>query len=106
MPRRQTVITADVEVVGRWVHLAGVLTTDKKLRIYVDGELNASGTVSSLIPNNPYRPMEIGADRQAAVGDYASPFFFRGLIDDVKIYAGALPEEYISEHVREGRPHR
>ena len=40
---------AEQKVTDGWVHLAGVLTADKKLQVYVDGKLAASGKAPELM---------------------------------------------------------
>jgi len=94
----QASIGAEVKVVGRWVHLAGVLTAEKKLQVYVDGQLAASSSVSGLIAQDPQEAMEIGADDNSTVGEYRSPFVFKGLVDEVSVYHRALNAEVIAEH--------
>ena len=45
-----TVHAADTKLVaGMWVHLAGVLTKDKKLKIFVDGKLAATGKAGAVL---------------------------------------------------------
>jgi hypothetical protein len=87
---------APEELVGRWVHLAGVLTEQKELHLYVDGRLAASAKASGLL-GSPGQAMEIGADAGSDVGDYTSPFAFTGLIDEVRIYHRALSQAEIQE---------
>ena len=89
-------VEADQSVVGRWVHLAGVLTDEKELRIYVDGKLCASAPASGFV-GSPGQPMEIGADAQSGVGEYESPFAFTGLIDEVRVHFRALTDAEISQ---------
>lgn len=74
------------KVAGRWVHLAGVLSADKEMRLYVDGKQVASAKAPDLITANPADTMQIGADESSAVGDYESPFPFAGLVDEVRVY--------------------
>jgi len=93
----QASVEARTKVVGKWVHLAGVLTAEKKLQIYVNGRLAASSGVSGLIANNPQEAMEIGSDDNSAVGEYNSPFAFNGLIDEVSVYHRALSNKAIAK---------
>jgi hypothetical protein len=85
-------------VSGKWAHLAGVLTADKKLEVYVDGKLASSGKVTGLLSRDPAQAMEIGADEGGAVGEYGSPFGLRGTIDDVRLYYGEVTAEEITKH--------
>jgi hypothetical protein len=83
-------VSASENVLGKWVHLAGVLTADKQLHIYVNDELSASAKASGFIVSDPVQAMQIGADEGNSVGDYTSPFAFTGIIDEVRVYHGTL----------------
>ena len=90
--------SAKEKVVGRWAHLAGVLTAEKQLQIYVDGKLAASAEALGLIAEDPQEAMEIGADEGSTVGDYSGPFGLTGLVDEVKVYHRALTAAEIEKH--------
>lgn len=93
------------KIVNKWTHLAGCLTADKKLKLYVDGKLVAEAKAERLIAAEPLQGMEIGADAGSAVGNYKSPFAFTGLIDEVRIYHRALSAEEIQSHFsKPGQP--
>ncbi len=85
-------------VTGRWVHLAGVLTKTGKLRIYVNGKPAGRAKAPGPIPAEPVQAMEIGADLRGTVGAWRSPFAFKGVIDEVRIYHRALTPEEIRSH--------
>ncbi len=89
---------AEQKVPDGWAHLAGVLTADKKLQVYVDGKLAGSGDAPGLIAEDPSNAMEIGEDASSAVGDYSVPFSFTGSIDEVRIYYGAVEADEIARH--------
>ncbi|MGD8499833.1 MAG: PQQ-binding-like beta-propeller repeat protein, partial [Phycisphaerales bacterium] len=91
-------IGAKAKMVGKWVHLAGVLTSGKELQMYVDGNLAGSTVVSGLIAADPQEAMQIGADEESTVGDYESLFGFNGLIDEARIYHRALSGAEIKNH--------
>jgi len=91
-------ISANENILGRWVHLAGVLTAKPELQIYINGELSAAGEPCELIVTDPHQAMQIGADEGNGVGDYSSPFAFTGIIDEVRIYYGTLSAAEINEH--------
>jgi outer membrane protein assembly factor BamB len=91
-------VSGETSVVGRWVHLAGVLTADQQVRLYVDGKLATSGNASGLITGDPAEGLDLGADEGSIVGSYDGPFAFRGLIDEVRIYRRALTEAQIADH--------
>jgi len=91
-------VRAKRKTVGPWVHLAGVLTAGKELRIYVNGKLSASAKASGLLTANPAEAMEIANDEGSKVGDYGDPFGFKGLIDEVRIYHRMLSDAEIKKH--------
>ena len=88
-------VSAAKSVVGRWAHLFGMVTADKKLHIYVDGRLMGDGKADSLITSDPKQAMEIGLDDGGAVGDYQSPHGLTGLIDEVNVYYGSVTAEEV-----------
>ncbi|MBM3213126.1 LamG domain-containing protein, partial [Candidatus Poribacteria bacterium] len=91
-------VMADQNVVGKWCYLVGMLTSDKKLQIYINGNLAGSTDVVDLITGEPKQAMEIGADEGGAVGDYKSPFAFAGIIDEVRIYKREISKDEIQKH--------
>ncbi len=88
-------ISARKSIVGNWVHLTGVLTKDKKLQLYVNGQLAASGDAPKLLPSDPAQSLEIGGDDGGAVGGYRSPNLFMGTIDEFRLYHGELTADEI-----------
>ena len=74
----------------RWVHLAGVLTAEGQLELYVDGEPVATAPAPGMITADPAEAMEIGADDGTVVGAYTGPMAFDGKIAQVRIYRGPV----------------
>ncbi|MBN2317053.1 MAG: PQQ-binding-like beta-propeller repeat protein [Sedimentisphaerales bacterium] len=97
-------VNGKTKVVGKWVHLAGILTDDKQLRIYRNGTLAGSTKAPGLLTGNPAEAMEIGVDGGSTVGDYAGPLGFNGLIDEVRVYHRALSQQEIEKEISAGRP--
>jgi hypothetical protein len=91
-------LAAKAKTSGRWVHLAAVLTKDKVMRVYVDGQKAAEGEAAALVAANPAQGMEIGGDDQSSVAGYQSPFGFNGSIDEVRVYHAALTDEEVLAH--------
>jgi outer membrane protein assembly factor BamB len=89
---------AKEKVTGKWVHLAGVLTADATLHLYIDGKLAASAKGTGLLNSDPVQDMGIGADDESSVGDYAAPFALKGLVDEVRVYLGPVTDAEIAEH--------
>ncbi|NOX54934.1 MAG: PQQ-binding-like beta-propeller repeat protein, partial [Planctomycetes bacterium] len=97
------VVAAKKKITGWWSHVAGVLTQQKQLRLYVDGELVAQGRATSLIPHDPQEGLTVGMDEQSTVGDYGSPFGLDGMIDELRIYHRALSQTEIAQHAAGGK---
>jgi len=82
--------TGEIKITNKWVHLAGVLTKDKQMRLYVDGKLVAEAKAPGLVAKTPVQGLQIGADALSSVGEYATPFAFKGVVDEVRVYHRAL----------------
>ncbi len=82
-------------IVGKWVHLVGVLGKDQQIGIYVNGKMVGRGTAPGFVASPPVQGMQIGADGGSAVGSYKSPFHFSGIIDEVRVYHGVLAPDDI-----------
>lgn len=77
--------------IGAWHHAAGSYD-GQTLRVYYDGVLVFGSAVPALpLPLTPNEPL-IGCDRDTGV-DYA---FYRGEVDDVRIYAVALTDAEVA----------
>jgi outer membrane protein assembly factor BamB len=99
-------VRAKEATVGRWVHLAGVLTADRELVLYVDGERAAASQAPGVLGADPAEAMEIASDEGSSVGDYSGSAAFKGAIDEVRLYHRALDDEHIARHAsRPGREH-
>src|SRR5690606_5837427 len=68
---------------GSWIHVAATYD-GQTMRLYIDGELNNSRTVSAPVPiAGNSLPLSIGAQHDGSFG-------FRGALDDVRVYGVAL----------------
>jgi hypothetical protein len=99
-------VTAEERLGDGWHHVAGVLSADRSLKLYVDGKLAASAKAASLIPIGPKQPLELGGDSGGSVGDYRTPFAFTGAIDELRIFHRALTPEEIAESARDAEQSR
>ncbi len=95
-------ITGPKRIIGGWHHLVGVLTPDKQMRLYVDGEKVAEGEAKGMIKSDPAQPMEVGADEGTAVGDYTSPRTLTGLVDEVRLYFANFEDSAIKKRYDDG----
>ncbi len=93
------VARGDQPVVGKWVHLAGVVRKGR-VELYVNGELVATARTPGLIPSNCGQGMEIGFDSGNSPAELTTPL--RGLIDDVRFFDAALSAEEIAEVMKVG----
>ena len=69
----------------------------RKIRIYIDGELDGEGDDNTVVSLNAdeSRNLFIGADNNSTFG---AQLYFKGIIDEVKIYNQALPTVEIEKH--------
>ena len=86
-------------IVGKWRHVAGVLSEDKTMKLYLDGRLVAKGEAPALLEKDPVQGLDIGADNLTAVGNYASPFNFTGLIDETRLHFGEVDPDMFAKVV-------
>jgi hypothetical protein len=85
------------KVVGSWVHLAGVVRSDR-IELYVNGKLSATAKTGGYIPGNCGQGMEIGYDEENSAAEITDGF--EGVLDEVKMYDSALSEREIAKECR------
>jgi hypothetical protein len=85
---------------GTWHHVAGVREADQ-LRIYVDGVLRGSASISSSADfSNPSQTFSIGGGQGGSPITYGANFF--GRIDEVRLSDAALaPSLFLNSAVPE-----
>jgi hypothetical protein len=76
----------------QWVHLAGVIGPKGELSLLVNTSAVARSQGSSPA-HTPAEPLVVGADPGAQVSDYSGPQHWQGLVQDVRLYWGALSRE-------------
>ncbi|MFT5122098.1 MAG: outer membrane protein assembly factor BamB [Kiritimatiellia bacterium] len=81
-------IQGDAKVpAGRWTHIMGVLAEDKSMKLFVNGQMVASGQATGLLASDPVQTLDIGSDLLSGVSEqYKSPAPYAGLIDNVRVY--------------------
>jgi len=72
---------------GRPVHLAGTLSADGTLTLYIDGK-PAARAAGLLIERRPADGLSVGADTGSFVGQYKSPLQFQGSLTDIRLCWG------------------
>lgn len=80
-----TVISCDSSLPSR-TKVDAELLADGQVHLKVDGKQSASGTTPGSI-RMPVDGLQVGSDKNGAVGEYESPFAFGGKISDVVISA-------------------
>ena len=73
---------------GRWHHIAGVRDSQGNRWLYVDGKLEASGTAGSKLSPSNTSPLTFGCNSEGKN-------YFKGALDEVRIYSRALPAHEI-----------
>ena len=81
-----------VEAVADWATLTGVITTQHKIALYVNGRLTGRAPLPDFIESDPHDTMQIGADQGSPVLDPVPPKF-SGLIERVTLVRGERKQE-------------
>ncbi len=89
-------------IVGGWHHVAGVLGNDKSMKLFVDGEVVATGKATGLLSKNPATGMEIGSDEGSTVGEPNSTAGFTGIVDEFRLYHLAASDSQIADRYKNG----
>ncbi len=94
--RPPAIVRASRKLLHQWVHLTGVVRPNR-IELYVNGKLAGQKKTKGLILHNCGQGMEIGFDVGNSPAELTT--HFRGLIDEVKIFATALSAADILEEV-------
>jgi hypothetical protein len=89
--------TGPVAQLGEWTHVAATFVNDQKT-LYLNGHQVAQGT--GTLSLNTQRPLWIGAGATESTGNY----YFKGLIDEVRLYNRALSAEEIAGLAGQTKP--
>jgi len=88
------IATGTRNIVGKWTHLAAIIR-EKRLELYVDGQLEGTAKTAGFIPGNCGQGMDIGHDTgDSAVGITG---YFVGIIDEVRAYSIGLSADQIAK---------
>ncbi|MDY0357062.1 MAG: LamG-like jellyroll fold domain-containing protein [Sedimentisphaerales bacterium] len=74
---------------GEWTHIVATFANEQKA-LYINGRLVGEGTAPLSL--NTQRPLRIGGGATEGAGNY----FFRGMLDEVRIYNRALSAEEVA----------
>lgn len=86
--------------VNQWSHVAGVIDQAKnEVRLYVNGVLDATGTMGGRTVRNTNRPIRFGHQNSNQAVRY-----FNGLLDDIGIYSRTLTPFEILTKFADTRP--
>jgi hypothetical protein len=78
---------------GQWVHLAGVIGANGELSLLVNAFPVAKGTDPSFLGRTPAGRFAVGADAGTPVGSHREALHWRGLLEDVRLYRGAVSRD-------------
>ena len=82
-----TVVSKEPLPVGA-LHLAVTLAKDGSVVLLANDIQVGTGKVPGAMERQPSDGLQVGQDKNAAVGDYAAPFLFKGEIGEVTIEVG------------------
>ncbi|MDZ4850738.1 MAG: PQQ-binding-like beta-propeller repeat protein [Pirellulaceae bacterium] len=89
-------------IIGGWHHVAAVLTEDKEMKIFVDGEMVGQATAKGFITKEPADSIQIGADIGSLVGGPKTSTGFSGIIDEFRLYYIAANDAQIAARFKNG----
>lgn len=78
---------------GQWVHLAGVIGPNGELSLLVNAFPVAKGTEPSFLGHTPAGRFTVGAEAETPAGSNPEALRWRGLLEDVRVYAGAVSRD-------------
>lgn len=78
---------------GQWVHLAGVVDADGDLVLLVNAFPVATSAAAARLERTPAGAFVVGADPGGAASGQGDARPWRGLIEDVRLYSGAVGRE-------------
>jgi len=81
-----SIVSAEALTEG-WHHIAGVLAEDKKMTLYIDGKLVATGMANDLVGGKPVNPLIVGNGNGVAETNEGG---YSGLLDQFALYHKAL----------------
>ncbi len=96
--RTETVAQSARPLDDGWHHIAGVLTADKRLLLYVDGQLAASAKTSALLNKKPAQGLQLGTSGNSRVTEFGKGAPYTGMLDQFALYYRALDEGEIISH--------
>ena len=70
-----------------------ILAPDGAMTLSLNNEVVAQGNAGGLITSNPNEGALIGTDEESSVGNYATPFPYRGQVSDVRVNGPANTEK-------------
>ena len=75
---------------GKWVHLAATVDGNARITLLVNGRPVDRLHRGFFVSQPPRDGFAVGADERLTVGDYEGPMHYSGLIEDFRLYWGAL----------------
>ena len=91
--REATIIRSEGALPSEKFTVSADLGDKGEMKLEIDGKQVAAGKARGLIGNMPVDGLQVGRDKAGAVGDYRSPFAYKGKIEQVKIDLGKGEEE-------------
>ncbi len=84
-----------------WHHIAGVLSADKRILLYVDGDLAASAKAPGLIPKKPNLGLQLGSGSSSLVTSFGKGAPYTGMLDQFVIHEQAMDNGEIIQHAQQ-----
>ncbi|WP_367873986.1 sulfatase-like hydrolase/transferase [Luteolibacter sp. Populi] len=82
-------VSAPAPPLGIESRVEGVLSSNGKISLLVDGKEAAAPVFSGFISDEPGDPLSVGRDTNSPVGEYESPFPFQGSVENATLRSTA-----------------
>jgi hypothetical protein len=87
------VVETDPVDLDQWVHLAGVIGEKGEITLLVNAFPAVKASEASFLARTPAGPFAVGAGGTTPVGAYPAGLGWSGLLEDVRLYVGAISRE-------------
>ena len=95
--KKVSTVKSKVFVSRQWTHVAVVLTKQKQLQVYLNGELSGTASGADFLSKDPIESLELGIDDETPVNPKLPTNGYTGLVEDFRIWSRELSAAEIKQ---------